>query len=56
MRGNLERINACAEWRREGTALVVVGSICGFGGAMALRRAFSGYNETVGEGFHPTCR
>ena len=36
---------------REGTALVVVGSICGFGGAMALRRAFSAYSETLAKGF-----
>jgi ABC-type antimicrobial peptide transport system permease subunit len=36
---------------REGTALVVVGSICGFGGAMALRRAFSALSETLAKGF-----
>ena len=35
---------------REGTALVVVGSICGFGGAMALRRAFSAYSEMLAKG------
>src|SRR5450756_970671 len=36
---------------REGTALVVAGSICGFGGAMALRRAFSALSETLAKGF-----
>jgi putative ABC transport system permease protein len=35
---------------REGTALVLVGSICGFGGAMALRRAFSAYSEMLAKG------
>ncbi|MGD0772649.1 MAG: ADOP family duplicated permease [Candidatus Solibacter sp.] len=36
---------------REGTALVVVGSICGLGGAMALRRAFSALSESLAKGF-----
>ena len=35
---------------REGTVLVVVGSICGFGGAMALRRALSAYSEPLAKG------
>src|ERR1035437_8682570 len=35
---------------REGTALVLVGSICGFGGAMALRRAFSHISEPLAKG------
>ena len=36
---------------REGTALVVVGSICGFAGALALRRAFSHISEPLAKGF-----
>jgi predicted permease len=32
---------------REGTALVVVGSVCGFAGALALARAFSAYSEML---------
>jgi ABC-type antimicrobial peptide transport system permease subunit len=36
---------------RDGTALVVVGLICGFGGAMALRRAFSHISEPLAKGF-----
>ena len=35
---------------RDGTALIVVGSICGLGGAMALRRAFSAYSEMLAKG------
>jgi ABC-type antimicrobial peptide transport system permease subunit len=35
---------------KEGTALIVVGSICGFGGAMALARAFSAYSEMLAKG------
>jgi len=36
---------------REGTALVVVGTVCGFAGALALRRAFSAYSEALAKGF-----
>jgi ABC-type antimicrobial peptide transport system permease subunit len=36
---------------REGTALVVVGSVCGFGGALALARAFSAISEPLSKGF-----
>jgi hypothetical protein len=36
---------------REGIGLVVAGSVCGFAGAMALRRAFSAYSETLAKGF-----
>ena len=36
---------------REGTALVVVGSICGLGGAMLLRRAFAHFSEALAKGF-----
>src|SRR5665811_1228216 len=36
---------------REGTVLVVVGSLCGFGGAMALRRGLSAYREPFAKGF-----
>ena len=36
---------------REGTALVVVGTVCGFGGALALRRAFAALSETLAKGF-----
>ncbi|MCX6631677.1 MAG: FtsX-like permease family protein, partial [Candidatus Solibacter sp.] len=36
---------------REGTALVVVGTICGLAGAMALRRAFSALSEALAKGF-----
>jgi hypothetical protein len=41
---------------REGTALVVMGTVCGFGGALALRRAFSALSETLAKGFaQPAC-
>ena len=36
---------------REGSALVAVGSLCGLGGAMVLRRIFSAYSETLAKGF-----
>jgi ABC-type antimicrobial peptide transport system permease subunit len=36
---------------REGTALVVVGTVCGFGGALVLRRAFSALSESLAKGF-----
>jgi predicted permease len=36
---------------REGTALVLVGTVFGFGGAMALRRAFAALSETLAKGF-----
>jgi ABC-type antimicrobial peptide transport system permease subunit len=36
---------------RDGTALLVVGSICGLGGAMALRRVFSALSESLAKGF-----
>ena len=36
---------------RDGTALVVVGLICGLGGAMALRRVFSAFSESLAKGF-----
>ena len=36
---------------REGTALVVVGLVCGFAGALALRRAFSAVSEPLAKGF-----
>jgi predicted permease len=36
---------------REGTALVVVGSICGFAGALALARAFAHFSEPLAKGF-----
>jgi ABC-type lipoprotein release transport system permease subunit len=36
---------------REGTALVVAGSILGFGGAAALSRAFSAFNDALARTF-----
>jgi predicted permease len=36
---------------REGTVLAVVGSVCGFAGALALRRAFAALSETLAKGF-----
>jgi len=39
---------------REGTALVVVGTVCGFAGALALRRAFSAFSEALSKGFAQT--
>jgi predicted permease len=36
---------------REGTALVVVGSVCGLAGALALKRAFSAVSEPLAKGF-----
>jgi putative ABC transport system permease protein len=36
---------------REGTALVAVGSICGFAGALALARAFAHFSEMLSKGF-----
>jgi hypothetical protein len=36
---------------REGTALVLVGSVCGFAGALALKRAFSAVSEPLAKGF-----
>jgi ABC-type antimicrobial peptide transport system permease subunit len=36
---------------REGSALVAVGSLCGLGGAIVLRRVFSAYSETLAKGF-----
>jgi ABC-type antimicrobial peptide transport system permease subunit len=36
---------------REGTALVVVGSVCGLAGALVLKRAFSAISEPLAKGF-----
>ena len=36
---------------RGGTVLVVVGTVCGLGGALALRRAFSALSEPLAKGF-----
>jgi predicted permease len=36
---------------REGTALVVVGSVCGLAGALALARAFAHFSEMLAKGF-----
>jgi ABC-type antimicrobial peptide transport system permease subunit len=36
---------------RDGTALIVVGLVCGFAGALALRRAFSAVSEPLAKGF-----
>jgi ABC-type antimicrobial peptide transport system permease subunit len=36
---------------RDGAALIVVGLLCGLGGAMALRRAFSHISEPLAKGF-----